>query len=92
MSDTDRGGNSFEVDRDRDDQPQRDDLIEPENIDPDRVDDPTMDEETGVLPDEEELPETQGVSALDAERLTEDATAGRRLSDELAEGPDPTTP
>ena len=81
----DRGDDSFEVDRHVDDQPVRDDLIEPDDIDPARVDEPTMDEEVGVLPDPEELPESQGASALDAERLTEDAKDGPRLSDELAE-------
>ena len=39
-----------------------------------------------MLPLPEELPETQGVSALDAERFTEDAKAGPRLSDEEVEG------
>jgi hypothetical protein len=81
----DRGDDSFEVDRHVDDQPVRDDIIDPEDIDPARVDEPTMDEEVGVLPDAEELPESQGVSALDAERFTEDAKAGPRLADERSE-------
>jgi hypothetical protein len=85
----DRGDDSFEVDRHIDDQPVRDDLIEPEDIDPARVEEPTMDEEVGVIPDPEELPESQGVSALDAERFTEDAKAGPRLADEVAEEFDP---
>jgi hypothetical protein len=81
----DRGDDSFEVDRHVDDQPVRDDLIDPDDIDPARVDEPTMDEEVGRIPDADELPESQGASALDAERLTEDAKAGPRLADEESE-------
>jgi hypothetical protein len=81
----DRGDDSFEVDRHIDDQPVRDDLIDPDDIDPARVEEPTMDEEVGELPLDEELPESQGVSPLDAERFTEDAKAGPRLADEVAE-------
>jgi hypothetical protein len=83
--DEDRG-DSFEVDRHVDDQPERDDLLEPEDIDPEPIDDDTMDRETGVLPDPEDLPESQGDSVLDAGRLTEDASSRRLLSDEEAEG------
>lgn len=81
----DRGADSFEVDRHIDDQPVRDDLIDPDDIDPERVDEPTMDEEVGQIPGTEELPESQGVSTLDADRFTEDAKAGPRLADEEAE-------
>ncbi len=81
----DRGDDSFEVDRHVDDQPVRDDLIDPDDIDPSPVEGPTMDEEVGQLPLDEELPESQGVSALDAERFTEDAKAGPRLADEVSE-------
>lgn len=76
-------GASFEVERD--DQPQRDDLIDHEEVDADEVGGATMDRETGTLPDPEELPESQGVTALDAERETEDATPRRLLSDEEQE-------
>jgi hypothetical protein len=81
----DRGDDSFEVDRHIDDQPVRDDLIDPDDIDPSPVEEPTMDEEVGQLPSDEELPESQGVSALDAERFTEDAKSGPRLADEASE-------
>jgi hypothetical protein len=83
--DEDRG-DSFEVDRHVDDQPERDDLLEPEDIDPEPIDGPTMDRETGVLPDPEDLPESQGDSVLDADRLAEDASSRRLSSDEDAEG------
>lgn len=81
----DRGDDSFEVDRHIDDQPARDDLIDPDDIDPARVEEPTMDEEVGRLPADEELPESQGESTLDAERFTEDGKAGPRLADEASE-------
>lgn len=81
----DRGDDSFEVDRHIDDQPARDDLIDPDDVDPSRVEEPTMDEEVGQLPLDEELPESQGVSTLDAEGFSEDAKAGPRLADEASE-------
>lgn len=66
-------------------QPERDDLIDPDDVDPAPVDEETMDVETGRLPDSEELPESQGMDVLDADHLTEDATSRRRLSDEEQE-------
>ena len=66
-------------------QPERDDLLDPEDIDPEPVEGDTMDVETGRIPGDEELPESQGMNALDAEHLTEDATPRRRLSDEERE-------
>lgn len=81
----DRGEDGFEVDRHIDDQPERDDLLEPADIDPAPVDEPTMDAATGVLPDPEERPETQGSDPMVAERVTEDAKEGPRLADEEAE-------
>lgn len=76
-------GSSFEVERD--DQPERDDLIDPEEADIDEVEDPTMDREVGTLPDPEQLPESQGDTVLDAEREAEDASPRRLLSDEEQE-------
>lgn len=64
------------------DQPVRDDLIEPEEVDAERVEEPTMDAEVGTMPDPEELPETQGMDVSDAEQWTEDASSRRLLSDE----------
>jgi hypothetical protein len=74
---------SFEVERDE--QPERDDLIDPEDVAADEVEDPTMDREVGTLPDPEELPESQGDTILDAEREAEDASTRRLLSDEEQE-------
>lgn len=74
---------SFEVERD--DQPERDDLLEPEDVDPAEVEEPTLDREVGTLPDPEELPESQGENILDAEREAEDASPRRLLSDEEEE-------
>ncbi len=74
---------SFEVERD--DQPERDDILEPEDVDPAEVEEPTMDREVGTFPDPEELPESQGENVLDAEREAEDASPRRLLSDEEAE-------
>jgi hypothetical protein len=74
---------SFEVERD--DQPERDDLIDPDDVATDEVEDPTMDREAGILPDPEELPESQGDTILDAEREAEDASTRRLLSDEEQE-------
>ncbi len=76
-------GTSFEVERE--DQPERDDLIDPEEAEADEVEGPTMDHEVGMLPEPEELPESQGETVLDAEREAEDATPRRLLSDEEQE-------
>ena len=77
------GSTSFELERE--DQPERDDLLEPEDIDPAEVEEPTQDREVGTLPDPEELPESQGSTVLDAERESEDASPRRLLSDEEEE-------
>ncbi|MFP4148153.1 MAG: hypothetical protein ACLFUG_07750 [Nitriliruptoraceae bacterium] len=74
---------SFEVDRP--DQPERDDLLEQEDVHLEEVEGSTMDREVGMLPDPEELPESQGETVLDAEREAEDFTPRRRLSDEEQE-------
>lgn len=77
-------GASFETERHRDDQPVRDDLLDPEEIDPqgEVVGDEVIDDEAGVIPDPEELPESQGDDVLTAERLSEDATEREPLHDE----------
>jgi len=86
MSGTDpRDGSSTSFEVERDDQPERDDLLEPEEVDAEEVEAPTMDREVGTLPDPEELPESQGETVLDAEREVEDATPRRLLSDEEQE-------
>ena len=74
---------SFEVERD--DQPERDDLLEPEAVHGEEVETPTMDREVGTLPDPEDLPESQGDTVLDAQRQAEDASPRRLLSDEERE-------
>ena len=74
---------SFEVEREE--QPERDDLLEPGEVDAAEVTAPTQDDEVGRLPDTEELPESQGANVLDAEREAEDATPRRLLSDEEQE-------
>lgn len=84
-ADDDRRDTSSSFEVERDDQPERDDLIEPEDVDADEVEAPTMDREVGTLPDPEELPESQGETVLDAEREAEDATPRRLLSDEEQE-------
>lgn len=81
-----RGG--VAPDRDRQDQPVRDDMIDPRDIDPGEVREPTMDEETGDLSASEQRPESQGFDVLDAPRQTEDATPRRLLSDEEADWDD----
>lgn len=82
--DHDDTGTSFKVDRDE--QPERDDLIDPpEDIEPTEVEDPTIDREVGELPDPEELPESQGSDVLDAVRQSEDSSSRQLLSDEEAE-------
>ena len=74
---------SFEVERQE--QPERDDLLEPEEVDAAEVTAPTRGDEAGQLPATEELPESQGTNVLDAEREAEDATPRRLLSDEEQE-------
>jgi hypothetical protein len=77
---------SHEVDRHIDDQPPRDDLIDPEDLDTDELqrlivtDD--EEEDPGVVPPPEEQPETQGTDTLNAPRVTEDAGQRHPLSDE----------
>lgn len=93
---------SWEVDRLTDDQPPRDDLIEPDDIDADvvdggldrganQVDDPDPfhrdDEPPRAATSTEDLPESQGFDADVADRLTEDAAARPSLEDEEWGGP-----
>lgn len=76
-------GASFETERLRDDQPARDDLIDPERIETEDLAAEEVEEEPyGERPSEEELPETQGMSVDEAERLTEDQAARPELGDE----------
>jgi hypothetical protein len=84
MPTPDETSTGFEVDRHVDDQPPRDDLLDPEDIEPERTSE--LAQESGVLPPTDELPETQGTNTLDAPHETEDATSGERLSDEELEG------
>ncbi len=79
--DRDDASHSFEVDRD--DQPQRDDLIDPDDISPGESE-PAADREAGVLPDPDDLPVSQEDNVLDAERLTEDASNRPLPTDEEA--------
>jgi hypothetical protein len=72
-------------DWERPDQPTRDDIIDPEDIDPQPVEEPSIDEETGAILSADEQPETQGMDTVDADRGTEDATSRGVLSDERAE-------
>jgi hypothetical protein len=70
------GGASFETERHRDDQPQRDDLIDPEEIDRraeealrDAAQDPAVEEpltSPDVFPHPEDVPESQGDDVDDA--------------------------
>jgi hypothetical protein len=82
---------SFEVDRHVDEQPPREDLLDPEDIEVAEdehgldVDELNVPERTGDpdrLPDPEELPESQGLDMLDSERLTEDDADRPPLHDE----------
>lgn len=84
---------SHEVDRHVDDQPPRDDLLDPNEIDPDTVvsDDDFARDELAERDDivspptpapREFQPETQGSSAVDAASDTEDAGVRHPLSDE----------
>jgi hypothetical protein len=75
-------------DKSQPDQPPRDDLIDPEDVDPEEDTGRPPDIDAGVVPPAEERPESQGYDVMDAEHLTEDDTSRRRLSDEEAETSD----
>jgi hypothetical protein len=83
-------GASHETERTREDQPERDDLIDPELVDPELVEPDEVDEDhdehafrdEDERPSSEELPESQGADIVEASRLTEDAAARPRLDDE----------
>lgn len=95
MSGPQTGDDSFEVDRHIDDQPPRDDLIDPDDIDPDDPDTPSpigaeddpdpfaRQDEPPRVATEDDLPESQGADVDEASQLTEDGTYGESLSDEL---------
>lgn len=83
-TDDDLGG-ELAPDEPRADQPARDDLLDPEDIDPEWEGAPAGDEDAGVIPSSDELPESQGADVLAAEQLSEDASPRRLLSDEEAE-------
>jgi hypothetical protein len=83
---------SFELDQhDVDEQPPREDLLDPDEIEfaedegldveeanvPERTGDP------GRLPDPEELPESQGADIVESERLVEDDADRPPLHDEV---------
>ena len=87
---------AHQVDRHTDDQPPRDDLLDPDDIDTQAgpfdegagaVDDPDPFHRDGEPPrvgtDPEDLPESQGIDADVAERLTEDGGVRDPLHDEL---------
>jgi hypothetical protein len=83
---------SFEVDRHVDDQPPREDLIDPEDIelggdeeglDPDELDVPARTGDPDRLPDSDQLPESQGADIVDSERLAEDHADRPPLHDEV---------
>ena len=82
---------SFELDRHVDEQPPREDLLDPEDIEVSEEDDELDIEEANVpertgdadrLPDPEELPESQGLDMASSERLTEDDADRPPLHDE----------
>ena len=82
---------SFEVDRHVDEQPPREDLIDPEDIeigdeeqglDPDDIDTPERTGDPDRLPDSEQLPESQGADIVDSEQLAEDHVERPPLHDE----------
>lgn len=81
---------SFEVDRHVDEQPPREDLLDPEDIevdedeplDPDELNVPERTGDADRLPTDEELPESQGADVAASERLSEDAAARPPLHDE----------
>lgn len=94
-ADHDDGATAHQVDRHTDDQPARDDLLDPERIDADAddldagagaVDDPDPfhrdDEPPRAGTDPELLPESQGFGADEVDRLTEDAGVREPLHDE----------
>jgi hypothetical protein len=84
----DDSSTSFEVDRHQDDQPPREDLIDPEDIEAgerDPFEDAGEEPELGDaerLPESEDLPESQGGDIVEAEQLAEDAADRPPLSDE----------
>jgi hypothetical protein len=91
---------SFEVERHTDDQPPRDDVIEPGDIDTDTevldagagaVDDPDPfhrdDEPPRAATSSDDLPESQGFDADVADRLSEDAGGTVPLSDDELRNP-----
>jgi hypothetical protein len=81
---------SFEVDRHVDDQPPREDLIDPEDIEIGDDEGPAVDDldvpertgDPGRLPSSDELPESQGTDIVDSERLAEDHAERPPLHDE----------
>ena len=77
---------SHEVDRHVDDQPVRDDLIDPADIDPEdgllEETEEDLDDDREERPPIDELPETQGYDTLHAERMTEDGGQRHPLSDD----------
>lgn len=75
-------GASFETERHRDDQPEREDLLDPAEVELDDADDVFVEDDDEPLPSDEELPESQGLDPLAAERATEDAAARPSLHDE----------
>lgn len=91
--DRDRGDDptSHEVDRHVDEQPPREDLLDPEDIDlgaddegfdPDELNVPERTGDPDRLPSSEDLPESQGADVVASERLSEDAAARPPLHDE----------
>jgi hypothetical protein len=89
-TDDDRG--DIAPDAMREDQPDRDDLLDPADIDPEWEDERPGDEDAGILPPLDELPESQGEDVLEAERAAEDASSRRLLSDEEADLDEPPEP
>ena len=74
MDSNDPEGPSFETEPGTNEQPPREDLIDPEDIEihPEQDRAPDERDEQGLLPDPEERPESQGFDAIDADRETED--------------------
>ena len=80
----------FEVDRHVDEQPPREDLLDPDEIAVEadeeidellEADDPELGD-PARLPDDEDLPESQGADVVEAERLAEDHAERPGLHDE----------
>lgn len=92
--DRDQDPTSFEVDRQVDEQPPREDLLDPDEIDvdelhttdsgldPDEINAPARTGDPEVLPDPDELPESQGADIVESVRLVEDDTDRPPLHDE----------